>query len=206
MFSYRDITRRLADESRLQLAAKVFSASLDAILITDSEHRVVAANAQSQKSSGYAEAELVGKRTDALLYKPDDETFVPRLLERLQHDGYWEGELWYRRKDGSGIPVLASLVRAFDGAHGVFSVQNPMIGGLDAEVTQGQNVGDAAVAAGVRHVVYGAAGTGRPGTAWPQAVPGDIYLRVTPAGQPASGDGGAQCAFWDTVHLPSPHL
>jgi para-nitrobenzyl esterase len=48
--------------------------------------------------------------------------------------------------------------------------------------------------------------TGRPGTAWPLAVPGDIYLRVTPAGQPASGDGGAQCAFWDTVHLPSPHL
>jgi para-nitrobenzyl esterase len=48
--------------------------------------------------------------------------------------------------------------------------------------------------------------TGRPGTAWPQAVPGDIYLRVTPAGQPAAGDGGAHCDFWDTVRLPSPHL
>ncbi|WP_332673083.1 sensor domain-containing protein [Aromatoleum sp.] len=114
LFSYRDITRRLADESRLQLAAKVFSASLDAILITDSEHRVVAANSKSQKSSGYQEAELVGKRTDALLYKPDDDTFVPRLLDRLQDDGYWEGEIWYRLKDGSGIPGLASLVRARD--------------------------------------------------------------------------------------------
>ncbi len=114
VFSYRDITRRLADEARLQLAAKVFSASLDAILITDGTHRVVAANSKSQQSSGYREAELIGQRTDALLYKPDDGAFVPRLLDRLQHDGYWEGELWYRRKDGSGIPVLASLVRARD--------------------------------------------------------------------------------------------
>ena len=47
--------------------------------------------------------------------------------------------------------------------------------------------------------------TGRPGTAWPLAVPGDIYLRVTPAGQPAAGDGGSHCDFWDTVRLPS-HL
>ena len=114
VFSFRDITRRLADESRLQLAAKVFSASLDAILITDSEHRIVAANSKSCQSSGYEEAELVGKRTDALLYKPDDDAFVPRLLDRLHGDGYWEGEIWYRRKDGSGIPGLASLVRALD--------------------------------------------------------------------------------------------
>ncbi len=48
--------------------------------------------------------------------------------------------------------------------------------------------------------------TGRPGTAWPLAVPGDIHLRITPAGQPAAGDGGAHCDFWDTVRLPSPHL
>lgn len=58
----------------------------------------------------------------------------------------------------------SSLVRAFEGAHGVFSVQNPTIDGLEAEVAQGKNVADAAKATGVRHVVYGAAGTGQPGT------------------------------------------
>jgi uncharacterized protein YbjT (DUF2867 family) len=56
----------------------------------------------------------------------------------------------------------ATLGPAFAGAYGVYSVQNPMISGLEAEVVQGRNVADAARAAGVEHVVYGSAGMGRP--------------------------------------------
>ena len=58
----------------------------------------------------------------------------------------------------------AALVRAFRGAYGVFSVQNPMISGLEAEVRQGRNVGEAAREAGVQHVVYASAGVGGQGT------------------------------------------
>ena len=56
----------------------------------------------------------------------------------------------------------ASLHAAFSGAYGVYSVQNPMISGFEAEVEQGRNVADAAKAAGVQHVVYGSAGIGKP--------------------------------------------
>ena len=58
----------------------------------------------------------------------------------------------------------ASLEPAFRDVHGVYSVQNPMISGLDAEVQQGKNVADAAKESGARHVVYGSAGTGKAGT------------------------------------------
>ena len=58
----------------------------------------------------------------------------------------------------------AGLRVALAGAYGVFSVQNPMISGLADEVTQGVHVGTAAEEVGVRHVVYGSAGVGRPGT------------------------------------------
>ena len=56
----------------------------------------------------------------------------------------------------------STLGAAFAGTHGVFSVQNPMISGLEAEVEQGKNVATAAKAAGVRHLVYASAGVGRP--------------------------------------------
>ncbi|MCP2244105.1 NmrA/HSCARG family protein [Lentzea aerocolonigenes] len=59
---------------------------------------------------------------------------------------------------------IATLRPAMVGAQGVFSVQNPMISGLDGEVRQGRAVGDAAAEAGVRHVVYASAGPGVPGT------------------------------------------
>lgn len=58
----------------------------------------------------------------------------------------------------------ASLDRAFAGAHGVYSVQNFMISGLEGEVRQGRNVGTAALRAGVDHLAYGSAGTGERGT------------------------------------------
>ncbi|MDQ3973785.1 MAG: NmrA/HSCARG family protein [Actinomycetota bacterium] len=58
----------------------------------------------------------------------------------------------------------ATLVPAFRGAYGVYSVQNPMISGLEAEVAQGKNVADAARETGVQQVVYGSAGVGVPGT------------------------------------------
>jgi uncharacterized protein YbjT (DUF2867 family) len=57
-----------------------------------------------------------------------------------------------------------SLIRVFEGAYGVYSVQNPMIAGHDGEVRQGKNVADAASAAAVQHVVYGSAGPGLRGT------------------------------------------
>jgi uncharacterized protein YbjT (DUF2867 family) len=58
----------------------------------------------------------------------------------------------------------ASLRPVFEGAHGVFSVQNGLVSGFDREVAQGRNVADAAKQAGVSHLVYGSAGTGIEGT------------------------------------------
>jgi uncharacterized protein YbjT (DUF2867 family) len=58
----------------------------------------------------------------------------------------------------------ASLAPIFSHAYGVYSVQNPMISGLEAEIQQGKTVADVASKVGVQHLVYGSAGTGMPGT------------------------------------------
>jgi uncharacterized protein YbjT (DUF2867 family) len=60
-----------------------------------------------------------------------------------------------------------NLRHTLQGAYGVYSVQNPFIGGPAAEVRQGKNVADAAQVVGVQHLVYGSAGIGRPGTGVP---------------------------------------
>ncbi|MCM3882494.1 NmrA family NAD(P)-binding protein [Frankia sp. R82] len=70
-----------------------------------------------------------------------------------------------RRLAAAGAQVVAgdlddrsSLSAAADGAYGVFSVQQGALGSppvaFDDEVRRGRNVGDAAAAAGVRHLVY----------------------------------------------------
>ena len=73
-----------------------------------------------------------------------------------------------------------SLDSAFAGADGVYAVQNFMTSGLDGEVRQGRNVGDAARRAGVQHLVYGSAGIGRRGTgvgSWESKLDVEDHLR-----------------------------
>jgi uncharacterized protein YbjT (DUF2867 family) len=100
------------------------------------------------------------------------------VARHLLADG-WRVRALTRKPDGSSARKLAafgaevvradmgsrpSLCEAFAEVYGVYSVQNPMISGLEAEVAQGRNVADAAKETGVRHVVYGSAGIGVPGT------------------------------------------
>jgi uncharacterized protein YbjT (DUF2867 family) len=56
------------------------------------------------------------------------------------------------------------LAQAFRDAYGVFSMQNPMISGLDGEVAQGRNVAEAAKEIGIEHVVYSSAAVGVAGS------------------------------------------
>ena len=65
---------------------------------------------------------------------------------------------------GADMGDPASLRASMRGAYGVYSVQNPMISGHEAEIAQGRHVADAALEAGVEHVVYGSAGVGIAGT------------------------------------------
>lgn len=80
---------------------------------------------------------------------------------------------------GADMADRASLDRAFAGAYGVYSVQNPMISGAEAEVAQGRTVAEAAKAAGVRHLVYGSAGIGsRTGVpSWDSKVAVEEHMR-----------------------------
>lgn len=103
-------------------------------------------------------------------------------MARALLDNGWRVRAITRRPDSEPATELAalgaevvqadmedveSMRRAFEGASGVFSVQNGLVAGFDREVTQGRNVADAASRSGVSHLVYGAAGTGKRGTGIP---------------------------------------
>jgi uncharacterized protein YbjT (DUF2867 family) len=74
-----------------------------------------------------------------------------------------------------------SLRPVFAGAYGVYSVQNPFLGGPEAEVRQGKNVADVAKESSVQHLVYGSAGIGRKGAnvpSWETKVQIEDHMRA----------------------------
>ena len=115
VYSFRDITQRLADEARLKLAARVFESSLEGMFVTDPRFRLVAGNPAFCRLVGI-EAEQIGDLAAARLLAGKDERHVLRTMRRVLLDkGYWQGELWLRRADGSSFPCLLSMVRVADG-------------------------------------------------------------------------------------------
>ncbi|MCU6434417.1 EAL domain-containing protein [Undibacterium sp. Jales W-56] len=116
VYSYRDITQRLADEARLQLAAKVFESSTDAIFITDAEQKIITTNPSFEKLTSYTEQEMIGKSPSDFFSEESNTLLVQQLLENLDIKGFWEGELWNRRKNGHAYLCMISLVRVQDEA------------------------------------------------------------------------------------------
>jgi diguanylate cyclase (GGDEF)-like protein/PAS domain S-box-containing protein len=111
VYSFRDITQRLADERRLKLAARVFDASLDAIFVTDSKLLIDAANPAAERSSGFAAKALIGQGLNRILPLWEDPSLGEAILRALEKDGYWQGEHVQRCADGKTLPCLVSIVR-----------------------------------------------------------------------------------------------
>lgn len=115
VYSFRDITARLADEARLKLASQVFESSLDAILILDPERGVQAANPSASRLTGQTADELTGRRVSDLLFSPDRPEAGEQTVLEVNTHGFWEGEAWYRKADGGSAPATVSIVRVAAG-------------------------------------------------------------------------------------------
>ncbi len=97
----RDVTESRSIEQELQLAAEVFENSNEAILITDQKLRIANTNRAFQHITGYSAEDVTGKSPDFLISSEQyDEDLIEKIGERLMVDGYWQGEISYRRRQG----------------------------------------------------------------------------------------------------------
>ncbi|KAF1049211.1 MAG: putative signaling protein [Xylophilus sp.] len=106
---FRDITAMAEAQADVQLAARVFGSSLDAIFIADSGHRVVRANPVAESLTGRAGAELYG-RPLAALFDGIDDGFFPVVQTAWSRQGFWSGEARLRQSEGRTAQVQLSWV------------------------------------------------------------------------------------------------
>jgi diguanylate cyclase (GGDEF)-like protein/PAS domain S-box-containing protein len=106
--SFRDVTRQKKAEKRARLAESVLKNTVEAVMITDLDHRIVDVNPAFERLTGYTAAEVIGNPPDILRSGRHDSAFYRRIREELEHRGSWQGEIWHRRKDGTIFPSMAS--------------------------------------------------------------------------------------------------
>jgi len=105
--------RRREYEEQLRLYAQVFTHGREAILIADSDNRIVSVNRAFTLITGYTEDEVRGKNPGILASERQDATFYQSMWMQLEEQGHWEGEIWNRRKDGTNYPewLVISVVK-----------------------------------------------------------------------------------------------
>jgi diguanylate cyclase (GGDEF)-like protein/PAS domain S-box-containing protein len=102
--TYLDNTERRRAEEGLRLAANVFENSGEAIVIMDAMTRIVSVNRAFTRMTGYLEEEVLGSTPAMLTSDLHDGDFYRHLWYCLRETGYWQGEIWSRRKSGEVYP------------------------------------------------------------------------------------------------------
>ncbi|GAB7539999.1 bifunctional diguanylate cyclase/phosphodiesterase [Burkholderia sp. 3C] len=100
-------------EQRLELWAKVFEASSEAILILDSDRRLLTANASFYRATGYRVEKVVGTLPEFIVASGSDTPLLAQLTALVDISSVWNGEAVVRRRAGGDYPawLMISAVR-----------------------------------------------------------------------------------------------
>ncbi|MCB6183096.1 EAL domain-containing protein [Leeia sp. TBRC 13508] len=104
-----DISERIEFEQRLKLLASVFENAHDAIVITDANTRILEVNPAFTLITGYDKADVIGKSPRILQSGRHDEHFYKEMWSSLSSTGFWNGEVWNRRKSGEVYPEVLTI-------------------------------------------------------------------------------------------------
>jgi diguanylate cyclase (GGDEF)-like protein/PAS domain S-box-containing protein len=105
----QDITDLKLAEEALRLYANVFEHSGEAILITDSNKRILAVNPAFTRLTGYAVEEIHGENPNILASGQTPAETYRAMWAALEEAGYWQGEIVDRRKNGTLYPKWMSI-------------------------------------------------------------------------------------------------
>lgn len=91
---------RVEADKQLALAARVFSDTHEAIMLTDIKGIIVDVNPAFTDITGYARSDVLGKNPSILNSGKHGPEFYMNLWQKIHSEGFWQGEISNCRKNG----------------------------------------------------------------------------------------------------------
>ncbi len=98
---------------KLQLLSHTFEAH-EAIVITDKNGDILNVNQAFEKITGYSKEEVLGKNPSILKSGKHSSEFYEKMWRDIKEKGYWKGEIYNKRKDGTIYPEILSITAIKD--------------------------------------------------------------------------------------------
>ncbi len=107
-----NVTQRRHAEDQLKIAARVFENAGEAIAITDSSGLIQSVNETFTRITGYDTSDSLGNSIGKLLKSGrHSKEFYDRMWSDINNRGYWQGEIWNKRKNGEVYPEWLNINR-----------------------------------------------------------------------------------------------
>jgi diguanylate cyclase (GGDEF)-like protein/PAS domain S-box-containing protein len=110
------IKQRAKSFRLMSLNAKVFDASVEAILICDADNNIQSVNAAFTHITGFTADEVRGRNPRLLASGLQDPYFFAALWQQLLSNDFWQGELVNRHANGSTYTARMSITVSRDAA------------------------------------------------------------------------------------------
>lgn len=111
----QDITERRRADEELRIAAVAFETQ-QGLIVTNARGRILRVNRKFTRVTGYEAEEVIGHSPALLKSGRQSDGFYRRMWSTLARTGYWEGEIWNRRRDGSLYPQWLGISAVVDDA------------------------------------------------------------------------------------------
>ena len=96
----QDVTEKNHSERKLKQAASIFENTIEGVIIADAHANILSVNPAFTRITGFEEDEVRGQNPRILGSGRQDRVFYERMWNAILGNGYWQGEIWNRRKNG----------------------------------------------------------------------------------------------------------
>jgi PAS domain S-box-containing protein len=108
MVEYRDIWRKPNGDSLMNQSPEALALSarqvienmLEGVLLTDASANILAVNSSFCETTGYSPEDVIGKNPRLLHSGRHSEAFYKKMWSSIEKNGFWQGEIWNRKKNG----------------------------------------------------------------------------------------------------------
>jgi diguanylate cyclase (GGDEF)-like protein/PAS domain S-box-containing protein len=107
--AWLDVTVLKQAQAQLRLTSQVFESSQEGIVITDADNCLLSVNRAFTEITGYTREEVIGRDPNLLASGRQDKVFYEAMWRAIRLQGYWQGEVWNRRKNGEVYPEWLSI-------------------------------------------------------------------------------------------------
>ncbi len=109
VLNLRDITERKQAEEESEKLLKTIETAREAMFITAADGIITYTNGAMDDLFGYKRGELIGKNPSVLNAGPTPEAVAQNITDTIEMEGYWQGEIHNKRKDGKEFTSYARI-------------------------------------------------------------------------------------------------